>query len=269
MKGLSTLLGAAVLAAFALPSFSQPATTGFHQVQCVKIEPGKFAEFRKWAAGDLHKYGQALVDSGRLSSWYVIRAVMPSGRANACDYFMVGVYPGLPPEPLSPEDAGALVKKAGLGTLEEFGGHRDALSVMVRNSMWQTVAMVGSMQKGDYLTVNESKAPDVEEWVAFEKKLWQPMAEQLDKEGLTRGWSVNVMVMPARGDDIVVNGVTVDVYPSWDAVTKSMVDPEWLNRFRKVHPDMEVGTSFEHLEKVRKNLTANLYRIDDAISSGK
>lgn len=269
MKGLCTLLGVAALAASALPLHSQPSTTGYHQVQCLKIEKGKSAEYRKWAASDLHKYGQALVDSGRLTTWLLIRAVMPSGTANMCDYFAVGVYPGLPPEPLSPEDASVLVKKAGLGTLEEFAGRRDALSVMVRNSMWQTVATVGSMQKGDYLAINESKAPDAEEWVAYEKKLWQPIAEQLDKEGLTRGWSVNVMVVPPRGEDIAVNGVTVDVYPSWDAVTKSMVDPEWLNRFRKIHPDMEVGTSFEHLEKVRKNLTANLYRLDDVISTEK
>ena len=63
------------------------------------------------------------------------------------------------------------------------------------------------------------------------------------------------------------NGVTVDVYPSWDAVIKSMIDPEFVNRWHKIHPDMEMGTTFEHYDKLRNILSANLFRIDDRISA--
>lgn len=270
MKGLRMLAGAVVLTALSFPLLSQPAspTTGYHNVQCFKIKPDKGGEFRKWAEGDLHKYAQGLVDSGRLSSWVLVRAVTPAGSASPCDYFVVAFYPALPPEPLGIADLGPVLKKAGVSmTAEEWVARRDSVTTLVSTGLWQNQAAVGSMQKGDYIIVNEQKAADVDEWVAYEKKVWQPIAEQLDKEGLTRGWSVNVLVLPPRGSENRINGVTVDVYPSWDAVTKSMIDPEFVNRWHKIHPDMEIGTTFEHYDKVRNNLTANVFKVDDMISA--
>jgi len=272
MKGLRMLAGAVVLTALSLPLLSQqaPPTTGYHTVQCIKTKPDKGLEFHKWAESELHKYAQALVDSGRLNSWMLIRAVIPAGSANACDYLVIGIYPGLPPQPLGFEDLGAVLKKAGLTmTPEEYVKQRDSVSTLVSSALWQNILSIGSMQKGDYLTVNESKALDTDEWSAYEKKIWQPIAEQLDKEGLTRGWSVNVLVLPPRGSEIRINGVTVDVFPSWDAVIKSMLDPEFVNRWRKFHPDMEIGTTFEHYDKLRNNLTANLFHVDDMTDATK
>jgi hypothetical protein len=115
--------------------------------------------------------------------------------------------------------------------------------------------------------VNEAKEGEGEEGVANEKKAWQPSDTQLSKEGLTRGWSVNVMIMPQRGSENRLNGVTVDVYPSWDALNKSMIDPEFVKRWQKIHPDMEIGATFEHYDKLRNNLTANLFKVDDMISA--
>ena len=140
-------------------------------------------------------------------------------------------------------DLGPVLKKAGLSmTAEEWVARRDSMSTLVTTGLWQNYTTVGSMQKGDYIVVNEAKAADVDEWAAYEKKVWQPIAEQLGKEGLTRGWSVNLLVMPLREAKTGSTGVTVDVYPSWDAVIKSMIDPEFVNRWRKIHPDMEMGT---------------------------
>jgi len=87
------------------------------------------------------------------------------------------------------------------------------------------------------------------------------------KECLIRGWSVNVLVLPQRGSEIRTNGVTVDVYPSWDAVVKMMTDPEFANRWHKIHPDMEIQAGLEHFDKLRNNLTANLFKVTDMISA--
>lgn len=267
MKALCMLAGAAVVMAMSTPSICQPApTTGFHQVQCAKINAGKGVEFRKWQEGDLHKYAQAMVDSGRLSSWALIRAVTPAGNANPCDFYVVAMYPGLPPQPLGMEELGAALKKAGFTmSAEEFANRRDSVSTLVSSAMWQNVVSEGSMQKGDYLIINTFKAPNPDDWAAYEKKIWQPLAQQLDKEGLTRGWSLNVLVMPPRGNDIETNGVTVDVYPNWDAVYKP--DPEFYNRWKKVHPDMELGTTLQQFEKLGPNSTAHLFKVDDMVSS--
>jgi hypothetical protein len=270
MKGLRTLAGAAVLTALSLPLLSQPAspTTGYHNVQCFKTKPDKSVEFRKWAEGNLHKYAQALVDSGRLSSWLLIRAVTPAGSASPCDYFVVAFYPGLPPEPLGIADLGPVLKKAGVNlTAEEWVASRDSVTSLVSSGLWQNVASVGSMQKGDYLVVNETKAVDVGEWVDYEKKAWQPIAEQLAENGKARGWSVNVMVLPQRGSENRLSGVTVDVYPSWDALVKFMSDPDLVSLWHKIHPDMEIGTTFEHYDKLRTQLTANVFKVDDMVSA--
>ena len=270
MKGLRTFAGAVVLTALSFPLLSQPAspTTGFHTVQCIKTKPDKSVDFRKWAEGDLHKYAQGLVDSGRLSAWSLVRAVIPAGSASPCDYYVISFYPGLPPQPISFAELGPVLKKAGLSmTPEELIAHRDSVSTLVSTGLWQNYLNAGSMQKGDYLVVNEAKAVDIDEWIAYEKKAWQPVAEQLVKEGMTRGWSVNVMLLPQPGTENRLNGATVDVYPSWDAVIKLMIDPEFMNRWRKIHPDMEIGTTFEHYDKLRKNLTGNLFKIDDMISA--
>ena len=53
--------------------------------------------------------------------------------------------------------------------------------------------------------------------VKLEKEVWQPMAESMVQAGVTSGWSVNVQVLPG-GTDLPFQAVTVDVYPSWDAV---------------------------------------------------
>src|SRR5213076_984327 len=144
-------------------------------------------------------------------------------------------YPGLPPEPLGMGDLGPALKKAGLSmTAEEYMARRDSMSSLVTSGLWQNYLAVGSMQKGDYVVVNETKAADVDEWVAYEKKAWQPIAEQLVKDGKARGWSVNVLVLPQRGRETRMNGVTVDVFPSWDAMIKLMIDPGFVNLWHKV-----------------------------------
>ena len=55
-------------------------------------------------------------------------------------------------------------------TAEEWIGRRDSMSSLVSPSLWQNYVAVGSMQKGDYIVVNEQKAADVDEWVAYEKE---------------------------------------------------------------------------------------------------
>jgi hypothetical protein len=105
---------------------------------------------------------------------------------------------------------------------------------------------------------------DIGDWIAYEKKVWKPFAEAIAKDGLERGWSLNVQYFP-RGTDLAFDAVTVDVFPSWDAIYKD--DPQFPARFRRVHPDMELGTTFEQFEKLRTILSTKVYVLDDLISA--
>jgi len=264
------ILSVAVAAAFCLPllaQMEQQGATGFHTVACVKVKTEKNTEFRAWVASDLRKYAQSRVDTGALSEWILLRSVQPQGTSAQCDYLSISLYPGAPPEPLSPEALDAALKKAGLTmTAQQFMDRRDSLTTLVSNSVFQNRAAEGSIKKGYYLLVNYMKSANVDDWVAFEKKVWQPVAEALLKDGMTAGWSLNVQVLPG-GSDLKFQGVTVDIYPSWDAVFKQ--DPQFIERFRKVHPDMEFGTTFEQFEKLRTIESIQLFSVVDLVTAAK
>ena len=95
---------------------------------------------------------------------------------------------------------------------------RASLSDLVAAELWLNAIAVGALQKGDYVVVNHMKVPKMAEWIAFEKKVWQPFAESMAKDGVTRGWFLNGQVMPG-GSDLKYQASTVDVYPSWDATS--------------------------------------------------
>ncbi len=263
------LFACAAVAAFSATLLAQQASTGFHAVACLKIKPDKTTEFRKWAAEELHKYAQSRVDSGVVSTYYLLRAVLPTGTSADCDYLSIAIYPGLPPEPLGLEELGAALKKAGVSMSgQEYVDRRNSLSTLVSNGVFQTQMYAGASKKGDYFDVSYMKASSIDDWLAFEKNVWKPLAEQMIKEGMQAGWSVNLAVMPT-GTEMPYQGVTVDVYPSWDAVFKAQIDPAFIDRFKKIHADMDPNKTFTDMEKIRSQTWSRLYVAEDMITSMK
>ncbi|MHB1857519.1 MAG: hypothetical protein ACYCPM_08800 [Acidobacteriaceae bacterium] len=200
MKIHRLLLSAAIAAAFSATLFAQPAPLGYHSVACIKVKPGQYEAFHKWAADDDRKVTQAEADSGELSASLLLRSVIPLGKSAECDYLDVSMYPGLPPEPMGVEHLSAMLKKAGLTeTAQEFLARRNSLITLISYGMFRNVVAVGTEKKGDYLRVNEMKITDPDsmgDYIAYEKKVWQPLAEQMAKDGVASGWSLNVRVLP-------------------------------------------------------------------------
>jgi hypothetical protein len=260
------LVCAALATAFSttlVAQMSSPSTTGYHSISCIKVVPGKGAEFTKFMAEDIHKYAQSRVDSGAITAWLELRTVMPAGSEAECDYVLVSFYPGLPNEPLSDAALTAALHQAGLQmSAQEYSDRRSALSTLVSNNITQYQVLVGGAHKGDYLVFNSMKVSDVGEWVAYEKKVWQPIAEAMVKEGVRTAWAVNVQIFPMGSQDKTLAS-TVDVYPTWASM---FTDPGFDARFKKVHPDMEFGTTFEHFQKLRTIESTVLYHVEDAVS---
>ena len=260
-----------VAVAFCVPTLAQmqqEGAAGYHAVACFKVKPEKSNEFRTWAASDLHKYAQSRVDSGVLSTWFLLRSVYPQGASADCDYLTISTYPASPPEPLSPEVLDGALKRAGLTmTGQQFIDRRDSLATIVSSSLLQNRASVGDPpRKGNYLVLNYMKAADVDDWIAFEKKIWQPVAGELVKDGRSTGWSLNVQVLPG-GTDLKFQGVTVDVYAGWNDVFKD--DPQSRERFRKVHPDREFDATFAQFQKLRTLISVQLFTAVDVVTSTK
>jgi hypothetical protein len=172
------------------------------------------------------------------------------------------VFPGTPPEPTSALDKlEATLKKAGLTmSAQEFMDHRTSLTDLISNDLFQNQISVGTTKKGDYLIVNSMKVSNIGDWLKLEKEVWQPIAESMVKAGVQSGWSVNELVLPG-GADLPIDAVTVDIYPSWDAVFTGRSHVK--EHFQKAHPDMEFGTTMERIDNVRTIVSRNLFTVAD------
>jgi hypothetical protein len=258
---------AALAAAFSALLSAQQAPTGYHSVACIKVKPENNTEFRKWSAGDVHKFAQSRVDGGAVSSWVLLRSVIPAGESAQCDYVIVTMYPGIPPQPMGLEELDAALKKAGIAmTAQQYVDRRTSLSKLISNNMFRTRASVGTFKKGDYFVVNYMKTANMNDYVAWEKKAWQPMAEEMAKDNTRSAWSLNTLVFPG-GTDVKFNAVTVDVYPTWESIFNP--DPHFYDTWRKAHPDMEIGTTFEQYDKLRHQGDIDIFVVQDYIAATK
>jgi hypothetical protein len=259
-------LAAAVALAFSTTLFAQTSSPGYHSVTCYKLKPDSSAAFNKFESEEVHKIAQARVDAGELTGWFLLRAALPLGESVDCDFLIVSLYPKTPHQ-FAGEVLANAIRKSGLNiTPDDYIRHREAVLKLMSVAVFQNQAAVGTPKKGDYFQINYMKVADAnfDDWIAYEKKVWQPMAEALVKDGKEDAWSLNVQVMPF-GSDLPYQAVTVDVFPSEDAVFTE--DPQFADRFHKVHPDMEFGTTMEHFDKLRTRGLVNLYSLDDIVTA--
>jgi hypothetical protein len=267
MNVARSFLSVAIAAALSVTLVAQQAPSGYHSVACIKIKPGQSSDFRKWSATDGRAYQQARVDSGAITNWFLLRSVIPAGTSAQCDYLSIVTYPGAPPKPSGLDEMGPLLKKAGLTmSAQEYVDRRGSMTELVSQDLSRTRILVGGMKKGDYLMVNYMKVNDMGDWLAAEKNIWQPLAESMVKAGVTSGWSANVQVLPG-GADLPFQAVTVDIYPSWDAVFAG--NPQVREFFAKAHPDMDFSATMEKLEKLRTIVSRRLFTVDDMATAAK
>ena len=275
MKIAGLLVSVAVAAAVSGVGIAQqPAPSPYYLVTCVKVKPDKGEEFGKWAADTVHKYAQARVNSGLLSTWLLLSRVLPGGTEGECDYQVVAFYPGIPAKPMEEGEFDALMKKAGFAvTAEQYSKSLNALSETPTSGMFQMLVQTGSVQKGDYLSINYLKLKDppmqnYQKWIDMETKAWKPMSEFLMKEGITRGWSVDARVIP-DGAAQTFDGLTVDVYPSWEAFFRLQSDPKFPEYWKKVHPDMDLDATFVEYEKYMTVTREELWTVEDMVTAAK
>lgn len=261
------LLGAAMVAALSIPLVAQQAPIGYHHIQCVKVNPGQGAAVQEWIAGENHKLSQSLVDSGRFATMLALKTQMPQGTDAKCDYVFVTFYNGLPTAGLSTEEVNNALRKADIPTTSEARSAKmREMAALVYDNITQYQALVGGAKKGDYLEFNSMSSPDPGACVALEEKDWQPLAEQMVKDGNTDGWAINRQIFP-RGakDETAVS--TVDIFPSWDAFTHhyDSIRSAW----KKVHPDADFSSTMAQHGKLCTIQHTVLYKVVDVVTPAK
>jgi len=260
------LLGAALVAALSMPLVGQQKTTGLYEVACVKVNPGQGTAFGEWVDGTSHKLNQESADSGRINNSLVLRTLSPAGTSATCDYVFIDFFNGLPPAPGSGDLAKALHDAGIAMTPAEFYAKRGELGTLVALNYTQTQTLVGEAKKGDYIVRNEMGAPDAGACLAYEKKVWQPLAEEMVKAGDSDGWVAEIQIFPrgAKDGDTVSS---VDIYPNWDAVFKQR--DSIGNAWKKVHPDMDINNTMEQFGKLCPIEHTVLYKVVDAVGPKK
>ena len=225
---------------------------------CVKVQPGKFTEYAAMLHDVGAKISQVGVDEGKVAWWLAERAVVPAGSSARCDYHSVSGYVGFPPEPPTPAETDATLKKAKINmTAAEMSARRDALSTLVSVDMWRGVAGVGGPKKGGYVRMNLFKANPVSDWVKLENEGWKPMVEAHAKENPGIGWAAAELAMPG-GSGLHYNAMTVDFFPTWAAVGQGL---PLTTAWPKVHPNQTLDDYLANVGKVADRYKVELYQV--------
>ena len=232
------------------------------RVQCVKMAEGKAADFES-IIPDNRKIAKVRVDSGRETFSVLARAVYPGGRSATCDYHFVDGFDGFPPE-ASQEQAQADFQKAGIAmTQPDYRAKLNAVGYLVRQEIWISRAGIGSVQKGGYVRINYNKVKQevAADYVKWETTGWKLLAEAAVKEVPGTSWGLYTLVVPG-GSEQPYNTMTVDGFPSWDAMGKGLpVRQLWT----KVHPDVDFTEHMQKLSTLADRTRIEVFRVVDVI----
>ncbi|HVO99211.1 MAG TPA: hypothetical protein VMT15_14145 [Bryobacteraceae bacterium] len=259
-------VGAALALGIAWNSIaSAQETPQYNSVNCVKVRDGKGAEYTAFLRDVGMKLSKARVDSGRAASVIYAQAAYPAGRQARCDYNIVTTN-GFPPEPPTAAQTDADMKTAGITMgRQEMVAKRNDLSYLVGSEIWRGRAIVGGFPKqGGYVRLNYFKTkPNMgPEWLNLETTGWKQLAENVAKDMPGTSWSLWTLTMPG-GASLPYDGLTVDGFPSWEALGKGIpVRATW----NKVHPEMDYAQFTDRVANTVDRPRIDVMRIVDVIT---
>jgi hypothetical protein len=231
---------------------------------CLKLSPGKGQAFRELQSTVEPKLAQVLIDRGEITSWTLLRSVVPTGTEARCDGHVLYEFPGFPTQrTITVTDEDFQKAKVKLSRAE-WQQARNSTATIVNLDVWRIAASVGArIGKGSFVFFNPDKADPLAEWVKLETTGWQPFAEARAKETAGFGWRALVLALP-RGSGVRYNAATMDVYPDWGSLAGTMSGerpPAQSDRrdslWSKAHPDF---TRADYLAAV--NRVVDRYRVD-------
>jgi hypothetical protein len=231
---------------------------------CIKVAPGKGREYEAFLRDVTVPLNQSRADAGEFEWFGLERGVAPVGSSARCDYRLAYTYKGLPPEETTNDQLDSALKRAGLNlSAEQMMEKRNALVQLVSLDFWYHIDGAGPRaKKGSYLRFNHHKVKNgqYDEYVRLERT-WKALVEAWLKAGGKGSWVLVGLWMPG-GDAVPYNGMTIDVFPDWDALMKGVpLDELWL----KVHPNTPFAETENQKEKVRSVQTSELYKLVESV----
>ena len=232
---------------------------------CIKITPGKGAEFEAFLKDVSLPLARARAEAGEFDWFVVASSVAPAGTSAPCDYRVAYGYKGLPPETPSKDALTAALKRAKpTMTFDAMVARRDALRHLVGVEFWTGIDGIGPpVEKDNYIVFNHYnvKYGEMAEWLRLETTYWKPVMDAWLKAGGKGAWSVTSLLMPT-GAATPYNAMTIDVFPDWNSMVRGVpVNDVWP----KVHPNATFPAFFDRLEKVRSVHDREVYKVVDVV----
>ena len=241
---------------------AQPQSNLYQTLICVKVTPGKTAEFRRFINDATKPAMQVRADAGELLSWTLLRSVMPAGAEARCDYSFSTFFEGVPPEPAAPGELAKTLEKAGVKmSAAAYIAKRDEVSRLVAYELWRPRIRLGTAAKGNYVFVNYMKVHDMPAYAKYENDVWRPMAEGWIKEGSQTGWVFSTALLPG-GTDLKYAAYSADIYPNWAETFKTR---NLAEMFKKAHPGKDQQQTMAPQGKLRDLAERHLMVVEDRV----
>lgn len=261
---------------FALPVFcliaaqlpgQQPAAPVYSQtLNHIKVAPGKGAEYLQFIRDTTMKVAQVRVDAGEITSWTLLRSVMPAGLEARSDYMISTSSEGPPLAPMGRSTFEANLKKAGVTmTVSEWSAKQASLSTLVATEMWRPRIRVGAAQKGHYIQINLMKVTNSAAQAEFTSNVWRPLAEEWVKQGAMSGWIFATKTLPS-GSETAYQAYSADMFPTWEAAFKSR---SLEDAFKKVHPGKSAQEAMTGINKAREIARRELWIVVERVEKKK
>jgi hypothetical protein len=240
----------------------------YYQVtNAIRVVPGKSSEYAKFVADTSLKIARTRIDAGEITTWMLLRSVIPAGAEARADYMISTIYTGVPPAPRTREDTEKSLKLSGVPmTAAEFYAKRDSLSSLVATEMWRPRVRAGNAQKGHYMYLNLMKVHDPAAFTQFETDIQRPIFEERIKRGEMSGWSYGTRFLPA-GTDSAYSAYTADIFPTWAAAFKQMSPGQEI--FAKVHPGKNAQEVMGKLNSLRDHARRELWVVVERLDAKK
>jgi hypothetical protein len=231
----------------------------FSRDACVKVREGKSQEYAAFLRDVAAKVAKVRVDDGYYASFTITQAVAPAGQSARCDYHIVTGFAGFPPETTAERLTSDLERAGVKMSPQAMIARRDELSMLVSMDTWRWHERVGTFKAGSYARLNYYKvqAGSMGDWMHMESTGWKKLAEALAAETPGMAWRVATLAMPG-GANLPYNALTVDVFPSWDALGKGIPARATWN---KVHPDTDMAAYIERLGRIVERPRTDTVRI--------
>ena len=270
---MRSALGFGVLFSCALGSLAaqNQSTVSIPTIQalCIKVEPGKDAEYLRLMAEVAAPAAQVRANAGEFSNRLLMRSVYPAGSDAVCDYSVIYVYAGFPPDEKTILTQEAAYTKAHIAMKPtEFAAKSDAWTRLRKTELWNLTDTLGLPEVGNYLRENYVKmqAGSLAPWIRFEHDILKPVHRARLELGSLKGWGLMTLQMPT-GSGLPYNAVTIDIYKNWAQVG---VPTMYEEAFKKLGKKGDRETTLAEAAKLSGIFVrSELYEIVDVVTPAK